>query len=61
MKFDAAFALVFTVLCWPLPQERSLGEDSVTNSLGMKLVQIQPGSYLMGSTTAIGTSVPSTR
>jgi formylglycine-generating enzyme required for sulfatase activity len=48
MKSDAAFALVFTVLL-ALPQNQSLGEDPVINSIGIKLVKIQPSSFVMGS------------
>ena len=48
MKCDAALALGFVVLL-ALLQNRSPAEDSVTNSLGMTLVRIQPGAFLMGS------------
>jgi len=32
-----------------MPQNRSFGEEAVTNSLGMKMVRIEPGSFEMGS------------
>ena len=32
-----------------MPQNRSLGEDSSTNSLAMNMVRIEPGSFTRGS------------
>ena len=40
--------LVFMTL-FATSQNRCLGEDSVTNSVGMKLVRIEPGAFSMGS------------
>ncbi len=48
MKCDVALTLVFAALL-ALLQNRSPAEDWVTNSLGMTLVRIQPGAFLMGS------------
>ncbi|MCU0983093.1 MAG: formylglycine-generating enzyme family protein, partial [Pirellulaceae bacterium] len=48
MKFDAPRVLVFTAVLAML-QGEGLGEDSVINSIGLKLVRIQPGSFVMGS------------
>ena len=48
MKCNASFVFVFTAL-FAMAQNCSAGEDSVSNSLGMKLVPIQPGAFLMGS------------
>ena len=46
-RFSTLVLAVASLLA--MPQNRSLGEDSVTNSLGMKLVRIEPGSFTMGS------------
>lgn len=48
MKRYASLVLVLAVAL-ALQQGRSSGEDSFTNSLGMKLVRIEPGSSIMGS------------
>ena len=46
-RFSTLVLAVVSLLA--MPQNRSLGEDSFTNPLGMKLVRIEPGSFTMGS------------
>ena len=48
MKRYSIVALALTVLL-VMPQNQSLSEDLITNLLGMKLVHIHPGSFMMGS------------
>ncbi len=48
MKRYTCSVLVFTGLFALLP-DQTFSEDSVSNSLGMKLVRIQPGSFTRGS------------
>ena len=48
MRYVMKPALVLTVLLAAV-ESHSLGEDSVANSLGMKLVRIEPGSFMMGA------------
>ena len=46
-RFSTLVLVVVSLLA--MPQNRSLGEDSFTNALGMRLVRIEPGSFMMGS------------
>jgi formylglycine-generating enzyme required for sulfatase activity len=49
MRFAADLSLVLTAIL-TLFSEQSAGEDTATNSVGIKLVPIRQGSFLMGST-----------
>ncbi len=48
MKCHFYLASILTVLI-AIPASRIFGDESITNSLGMELVRIQPGSFSMGS------------
>ena len=48
MRCHLCMALVLTALL-TMSVSRTFGDDSITNSLGMRMVRIQPGSFLMGS------------
>ncbi len=48
MKRHICSILVFTALL-TTSVSRTFGEDSITNSLGMEMVLVQPGSFTMGS------------
>jgi formylglycine-generating enzyme required for sulfatase activity len=46
-RFSTLVLAVVSIVA--MPQNRSLGEDSFTNSLGMNMIRIEPGSFTMGS------------
>jgi formylglycine-generating enzyme required for sulfatase activity len=48
MKWYGLVVLIFIALS-ALARERSIADDAVVNSIGMKLVRIEPGSFVMGS------------
>jgi formylglycine-generating enzyme len=48
MRPDKILVLVCTVFLMSF-QSRGFGEETVTNSLGMKMVRVEAGSFVMGS------------
>jgi hypothetical protein len=52
MRFAADLSLVLTAIR-TLISEQSAGEETATKSVGIKLVPIRQGSFLMGSTVEV--------